>query len=96
MATFIALLSYTDQGIREIQDSPHRADMFAQVAEGAGAKVVHQYWTLGSYDGVLVLEAPDDATAASVLLSLGASGSVRTETLRAFDWAEAQSLIESD
>ncbi len=96
MATFIVLLSFTDQGIREIEDSPHRADVFTETAEKAGAQVVAQYWTLGNHDGVLILEAPDDETAASVLLSLGRSGNVRTETLRAFEWAEAQAMIEGD
>lgn len=95
MATFIALLDYTDQGIRHIRDSPVRADRFQELAERAGAKVVAQYWTVGSHDGVLILEAPNDEVAASVLLALGASGNVRTTTLRAFDWAEAQGLIES-
>ncbi|ANM29485.1 GYD family protein [Acidobacteria bacterium Mor1] len=94
MTTFIALLDYTDQGIREIRDSPQRADRFNQLAEQAGARVVAQYWTIGSHDGVLVLEAPTDEIAASVLLALGASGNVRTTTLRAFEWADAQALIQ--
>jgi uncharacterized protein with GYD domain len=94
MSTFIALLDYTDQGIREIKNSPYRADQFNAAAERAGAKVVAQYWTIGSHDGVLILEAPNDEVAASVLLSLGASGNVRTTTLRAFEWAEAQGLID--
>ncbi len=94
MATFIALLDYTDKGIREIRDSPHRADRFSALAEKAGAKVLAQYWTIGSHDGVLILEAPDDEVAASILLSLGAGGHVRTTTLRAFEWAEAQGLIQ--
>jgi len=96
MATFIVLLDYTDAGIREIRDSPHRADTFNELAERAGAHVVAQYWTLGNHDGVVVLEAPDDATAASILLALGASGAVRTTTLRAFEWAEAQALIDGN
>lgn len=94
MATFIALLDYTDDGIRNIRDSPHRADAFNAFADKAGAKVVAQYWTIGSHDGVLIIEAPSDEVAASVLLALGASGAVRTTTLRAFEWAEAQELIE--
>lgn len=94
MATFIALLDFTDKGIRELRDSPHRADQFNAMAEKAGARVVGQYWTIGSHDGVLILEAPDDEIAASLLLSLARAGNVRTTTLRAFDWAEAQSLIE--
>ena len=94
MGTFIALLDYTDQGIRNLQDSPQRADQFNKLAEKVGARVVAQYWTIGSHDGVLVLEAPNDEVAASILLSLGQSGNVRTTTLRAFEWAEAQGLIE--
>lgn len=94
MPTFITLLNFTDQGIRQIQDSPHRADHFTEVAEREGARVLAQYWTLGAHDGVLILDAPDEETAATVLLRLGASGSVRTQTMRAFEWAEAQDLIE--
>ena len=94
MGTFIALLDYTDQGIRNIKESPHRADQFGEMAEKAGAKVVAQYWTIGSHDGVLILEAPNDEVAASILLALGRSGNVRTTTLRAFEWADAQELIE--
>jgi uncharacterized protein with GYD domain len=95
MGVFIALLDFTDQGIRNLKDSPQRADQFAVMAENAGAKVVAQYWTIGSHDGVLILEAPSDDVAASILLALGASGNVRTTTLRAFNWAEAQDLIEA-
>ena len=95
MGTFIALLDYTDQGIRGISDSPHRADQFNSMAEEAGARVIAQYWTIGSHDGVLILEAPNDEVAASMLLALGAAGNVRTTTLRAYEWADAQGLIES-
>ena len=95
MGIFIALLDYTDHGIRNIKDSPHRADQFNEMAERAGAKVQAQYWTIGSHDGVLVLDAPSDEVAASVLLALGASGNVRTTTLRAYEWADAQGLFET-
>lgn len=94
MATFIVLLDYTDAGVRGIKDSPHRADSFNEMAERAGARVVGQYWTIGNHDGVVILEAPDDETAAALLLRLAAAGNVRTTTLRAFEWAEAQALIE--
>jgi uncharacterized protein with GYD domain len=94
VVTFIALLDFTDQGIRDLRDSPHRADQFRELAERAGARVAAQYWTIGSHDGVLILDAPDDAVAASVLLALGAAGNVRTTTLRAFEWAEALDLID--
>lgn len=93
MATFIVLLDFTDQGVRNLKDSPQRADAFNAYAERAGVRIVGQYWTIGSHDGVLVLEAPSEEVAASVLLHLAAGGNVRTTTLRAFDWAEAQELI---
>ena len=96
MGTYIALLDYTDQGIRNIQDSPQRADQFNELAQKAGARVLSQYWTIGAHDGVLVLEAPNDEVAASVFLALGARGNVRTTTLRAFEWADAQGLIENE
>jgi len=95
LATFIVLLDYTEQGIRNLKDSPQRADAFNEFAERAGARIVGQYWTIGSHDGVLIIEAASDEIAASVLLHLGASGNVRTTTLRAFDWAEAQELIDT-
>ncbi len=94
MATFIALLDYTDQGIRTIKDSPHRADQFNRLAEKAGVTIVGQYWTIGNHDGVLILDAPSDEIAAAMLLALGESGNVRSTTLRAYEWAEAQDLIE--
>lgn len=96
MPTFIVLLDYTDQGIRNLRDSPQRADAFNEYAERAGVTIQGQYWTIGSHDGVLIMEAPTEEVAASVLLHLGASGNVRTTTLRAFDWAEAQELIDAE
>jgi len=96
MATFIVLLDFTDQGVRNIKDSPQRADAFNAYAEKAGVQILGQYWTIGSHDGVLILEAPSEEVAASVLLHLAAGGNVRTTTLRAFDWAEAQDLILSE
>ncbi len=93
MATYIVLLDYTDQGIRNLEDSPHRADEFNAFAEKAGVRIIGQYWTMGNHDGVLIIEAPTEEKAASVLLHLGNTGNVRTTTLRAFDWAQAQGLI---
>lgn len=96
MANFIVLLDYTDQGIRNLRDSPQRADAFNDFAERAGVTIQGQYWTIGSHDGVLIMDAPTEEVAASVLLHLGAAGNVRTTTLRAFDWAEAQELIDKE
>ena len=85
MTTYIALIDYTDQGIRNIKESPQRAQAFIQQAERLGITVKDMYWTTGAHDGVCIIEAPDQEAAAALLLSLGAAGNVRTTTLRAFD-----------
>jgi uncharacterized protein with GYD domain len=55
--------------------------------------VTGQYWTLGAFDGVIVLEAPDEATATAALLHLGTLGNIRTQTARAFDAGEMQKIL---
>jgi uncharacterized protein with GYD domain len=62
MPTYVMLLSFTDQGIRNIKDSPKRADAFKNTAKKAGATVKEVFWTLGQYDVVTIVEAPDDVT----------------------------------
>lgn len=94
MATFISLVSFTQHGEEDVRHSVERADAFKQAAKKHGAKVKDQYWTIGRHDGVLIFEAPDDETATALLLSLGSQGAVRTQTLRAFNRAEMQAIIE--
>ena len=84
MATYIVLGQFTDQGIRNAKDSPKRADALREMAKKAGATVKDVYWTLGQYDVVTTIDAPDDATLTALLLSVGALGNVRTQALRAF------------
>jgi uncharacterized protein with GYD domain len=72
MATYILLASFTDQGIRKVQDSPKRADVFKQMAKKCGATVKDVFWTLGEYDIVVVVEAPDDISMTALGLSTGA------------------------
>ncbi len=93
MATFISLLNFTEKGIRSFKDSPARADIFTSMAKKAGVKVKEIYWTIGAYDIVLVLEAPDDETIAAVMLGLGSVGNVRSNTLRGFNAAEMKEII---
>jgi uncharacterized protein with GYD domain len=93
MATFIVLASFTDQGVRNIKDSPKRADAFKAMAAKAGAKVKDLYWTLGRFDIVSILEAPDAATATSISLAVGALGNVRSETLTAFSLEEFGKIL---
>jgi uncharacterized protein with GYD domain len=93
MATYVSLIRYTEQGIHNIKDSPHRLESTKKMYEAAGAKVTQFYLAMGKYDVVLVTEAPDDETAARMALSLGALGNVRTETMRVFGEAEFRKII---
>jgi uncharacterized protein with GYD domain len=93
MATFILLVNFTDQGVRAAQDSSKRADTFKALAKKAGVDVKDLYWTLGQYDAVAIIEAPDNATATAVSLSLSKLGNVRTQTPPAFSAAEMQTII---
>ena len=93
MATFIVLIDYTEQGIQRIRDAPKRAAGFAEAAQKLGITVKEVYWTMGSHDGVLILDAPDDQTATKLLLSLAQAGNVRTHTLRAYERSEIESIL---
>ena len=93
MGTYIALIDYTDHGVREIADSPARSEAFIEQAASMGVTVKDQYWTFGGHDGVVIVEAPDDQTAEALFFSLGAAGSVRTQTLRAYDRAGMAAIL---
>ena len=92
MATFISLVSFTDQGIRNIKESPKRADAFKAMAKKLGVTVKEIYWTLGHYDLVIVLDG-DDESVTSALLKVGSLGNVRSETLRAFSAADVGRIV---
>jgi len=93
MATYILLMNFTDQGIRKITDSPKRADAFKGMAKKCGATVKDVFWTLGEYDVVSIVEAPDDISMTALGLSSGALGNVRTQTLRAFTQADMRTVL---
>ena len=93
MATFISLLGFTDQDIRKVKQTTKRADAFKAMARKTGVTVKDIYWTVGAYDVVIVMEASDDESATAALLTLGALGNVRTQTLRAFSAAEMSRII---
>ncbi|HVS15906.1 MAG TPA: GYD domain-containing protein [Thermoanaerobaculia bacterium] len=94
MATYIALIDFTRQGVDAVHETTRRAAAFKRRAKKQGAKVRHVFWTLGSHDGVLVFDAPDAETATALLIELARGGNVRTDTLRAFDEAEMGKLLE--
>ena len=93
MATFITTLHFTEQGIKAVRHTCERASAFKTTAEKLGIKVSGEYWTLGAFDGVIVFEAPDEATATAAMLYLSALGNLRTQTARAFDAAEMQKIL---
>lgn len=92
MATFISLLNFTDQGIRNVKDSPDRYEAFRAMAEKVGVKVKGFYYTIGHYDMVLIMEGSEEA-AMTAMLKVGSLGNVRTETLRGFSAEEMKKMI---
>ena len=93
MATYILLMNFTDQGIRKIKDTTKRADAFKDMAKKCGAAAKDVFWTLGEYDVVAIVEAPDDISMTALGLSSGALGNVRTQTLRAFTQGEIKTVV---
>ena len=94
MATFITTLHFTEQGIKAVRDTCSRAAASKAAANKTGVKVTGQFWTLGAFDGVVVCEAPDEATATAAMLHLSSLGNLRTQTARAFDAAEMQKILD--
>ena len=95
MPTYVTLLSYSDQGIRNATGSPERQRQAEERLRQLGGRFIGHYLTMGIYDYVLVWEAPDDETAARYMLTLGASGNVRSTTLKAFPQEQFQSILGS-
>ena len=93
MAKFISLIKYTAKGIENIKESPNRLDAVKQLFEHMGASVESFYLTMGSYDIVLIVDAPNSETAAKIILAVTSGGSVTTETLTAFSEEEYRKII---
>lgn len=93
MVTYIALSNFTDQGIRTVKDSTKRADAVKAAAKKFGATMTQIYWTMGKYDVVAIIEAPDDASATAFALAIGMTGNIRMQTLRAFSKDEMDGIL---
>ena len=93
MARYIGLIQFTDQGIRNIKDTVKRGDAAAAEAEKMGMKIIEEFWTLGAYDVVLFVDAPDDETMTAFMLKVGSLGNVRTATMRAFGKEEMEGIL---
>jgi uncharacterized protein with GYD domain len=93
MATYISLVQFTDKGMHAAKETTHRVAEWASKVRPMGVSIKQMYWTLGQYDQVCIFEAPDDETAASVLLSADLLGNIRTQTLRAFTSDEMEKIV---
>jgi uncharacterized protein with GYD domain len=93
MATYVVLAQFTDQGIRTIKNSPQRASQVEELAKSFGCDMKEVYWTLGHYDVVAIVDAPDEQSFTAFGLALGSAGNVRTQTLRAFNKNEFGAIV---
>ena len=93
MPTYVALMNWTDQGIRSVKDSVQRRDQADALAQKHGASIQQVFWTVGPYDLVSILDAPDEESATAMVLELGSAGNLRTLTLRAYDREEMSAII---
>jgi uncharacterized protein with GYD domain len=93
MAMYVVLANFTDQGVKNVKDTTKRADAFKELAKSKGASVKDIYWTLGRFDIVATVDAPDDATMTALGLSIAQAGNIRTQTLRAFSAADMGAIL---
>ena len=93
MAIYVSLVQFTDQGIRGIKDTVKRSEAAMAEAEKMGMRIVQPLWTMGAYDVVVLLEAPNDETMSAFTLKIGSMGSVKTHTMRAFTKDEMEKLL---
>lgn len=93
MPIYISLVNYTSKGIENIKESPNRLDAVKKLCESMNAKVEGFFLTMGRYDIVLIVEAPDSETVAKIVLAITSEGAVRTETLFAFPEKDYRKII---
>jgi len=93
MPIYVGLGNWTDQGTKDFGGAVQRGNAFRDAVEQAGGRVRELVWTMAAYDFIAVLEAPDDETAAVLVLRVAAAGNVRTTTMRAFDADQMTDII---
>jgi uncharacterized protein with GYD domain len=95
MATYVVLCNYTDQGIRNVKDSPKRRAAAREMGKTFGVEVKASYLAMGMCDVVLMIEAAADDAVAKWVLSLGSKGNVRTTTIKCFPEAEMDKILSA-
>ena len=93
MATYIILINYTDQGVRNVKESPKRLDAAKKLLKSMGGEFKQFYLTMGAYDLATIVEAPNDEAIAKFALVVGSLGNIRTTTLKAFPEDEYRKII---
>jgi uncharacterized protein with GYD domain len=93
MAKYIILVNYTQKGVENIKESYNRFNAFKQLCQSMGAKVEANYLTMGRYDLVVIVDAPDSETIAKIVLTTASKGAISTETLQAFPEEEYRRII---
>jgi len=94
MPTYVSLLKWTEQGIKNAKDANKRLEQGRAAVERAGGRMVGVWWTMGAYDGVVITEFPDDETASASAIALGVAGNVRTESMRAYSAEEMERILQ--
>ena len=93
MPTYVVLLNWTDQGVKSAKETVKRYEQGKAAFKDMGVTFRDTYWTVGPYDVVSTIDAPDDETLSAALLTLGGLGNVRSTTMRAFSADEMTGLI---
>jgi len=93
MARYVTLIQFADQGIRNIKETVTRGDAAAAEAEKMGMKIVEEFWMMGAYDAVVVVDAPNDETISAFMLKIGSLGNVKSHAMRAFRREEMEGIL---
>jgi uncharacterized protein with GYD domain len=93
MPTYAVLARFTEQGFKGIKDTVERTEAFKKAAKEQGAQVKEFVWTMGDYDMVTIIEAPDDETMSAVMLNALKPGTITAQTLRAFSSVEMERIL---
>ncbi len=84
MARYVALLNWTEAGVKGYRESPKRLTAFQKAFEPRGVRLLSAFYTMGPYDLVVVLEGPNDEAVNQALLASAADGHFRSVTLKAW------------
>jgi uncharacterized protein with GYD domain len=95
MPTYVMLLNWTDQGIRNVSEGPKRMETAKAMLKDMGGEAKSVYLTMGQYDMVVTYDAPDDAVAARFTLMLGKTGNVRSVSMKAFPEQAYHQIVAS-